>query len=207
MKKIIKSGYFKVFIVTVIVVASASTGYLLVRAQSASDSFLNTNFIAETWRTTVNTSEGKVTLEERSCDDNNWFCAANNVCQNELGDGDYLIVKRESVEPNVWKTESDLCHSPHCEVIGGRATLVQDNTIDFSTYPARDACKAVGGRLPSINELKCIYEEFGSSFDYILYTSASECCSAGGRALDFSDGTEQHLGLTSTRESICVKGW
>ncbi len=211
MKKIIKSGYFKVFIVTVIVVASASTGYLLVRAQSASDSFLNTNFIAETWRTTVNTSEGKVTLEERSCDSDYWLCTASDVCVNQFGDGDYIVVAKQDVSTTTtfqWKTSQTYCYAPHCEAIGGDATLVADNTLDFSEYPARDACKDVGGRLPTRDELLCMYDEFRTQdFASAHYWSASEYSQGHARRVDFPDGNTSFLSKTSSSRVRCVFGW
>ena len=211
MKKIIKSGYFKVFIVTVIVVASASTGYLLVRAQSASDSFLNTNFIAETWRTTVNTSEGKVTLEERSCDSDYWLCTASDVCANQLGDGDYIIVAKQDFSTTTtfqWKTSQTYCYAPHCEVIGGGATLVADNTLDFSEYPARDACKDVGGRLPTRDELLCMYDEFRTQdFAPADYWSASEHNETWARRVNFSDGSTIVFNKTNSYRVRCVFGW
>ena len=47
-------------------------------------------------------------------------------------------------------------------------------TVDFSTYPAQNACKAIGGRLPNVQELVSIYTyraSYGNNF-YIASTNS-----------------------------------
>ena len=81
--------YIKTILILGVVFVGLGAGYFLVLAQVVSDSFANLNFVADTWRTTVDTSGGgRVTLEEKSCDDDNWFCAGVESCANTLGDGD-----------------------------------------------------------------------------------------------------------------------
>ena len=53
-----------------------------------------------------------------------------------------------------WKDSKTACVSPQC----AGDTLVSDNSVDFSAYSARNECKALGGRLPSEGELRCIYQ-------------------------------------------------
>ena len=50
--------------------------------------------------------------------------------------------------------------------------LVADNTIDFSAYPARQACKNIGGRLPVTSEIIAIYNgraSYGNNFNMVQY--------------------------------------
>ncbi len=80
-------------------------------------------------------------------------------------DGSLLGVNSWSIQ---WMT-STTCESPQCTVAGpvaetdsylvGSPVLVSNNAVDFKLgfspprYPARDACKAIGGRLPTVAEL------------------------------------------------------
>jgi len=56
-----------------------------------------------------------------------------------------------------WKTTNETCQSPQCTGTLDAGVLASDNNIDFSLYPARDECKNIHGRLPSMTELTCIY--------------------------------------------------
>lgn len=58
-----------------------------------------------------------------------------------------------------WKTSNTFCLSPQCENLGGTNgnTLVANNAVNFTEYSARDACKALGGRLPTKRELICLH--------------------------------------------------
>jgi hypothetical protein len=49
-----------------------------------------------------------------------------------------------------WKNTNTSCVSPQCN---SSNILTGDNSVNFSDYPARDACKAIGGRLPTRTEL------------------------------------------------------
>lgn len=68
---------------------------------------------------------------------------------------------------STWKTTNTLCDMPQCN----SGVLVADNTIDFTAYPARNVCKNVGGRLPSRDEMACIYNNKSSLGN--LYSSSS----------------------------------
>ena len=49
--------------------------------------------------------------------------------------------------------------------------------VDFSAYPAQNACKAIGGRLPNVQELNAIYAgstTYGNNFQALYYWSSTE---------------------------------
>ena|GEM_PF-922255 len=92
-----------------------------------------------------------------------------------------------------WKTSDTACIGPQCTTVGpvaetqagyaGLNVLVADNSVDFAlstsppTYPARDACKALGGRLPTIAELVEMYfykSNYGNNFQGSQYWSSTE---------------------------------
>ena len=57
---------------------------------------------------------------------------------------------------------SSSCTSPQCATgldpaYPANSALVVSNGVDFSSFPARNACKALGGRLPTVTELTCMY--------------------------------------------------
>jgi len=61
-----------------------------------------------------------------------------------------------------WKTSGTDCNTPQCGLNGaqGGDTLVDPITnpsVDFSEYPAQNACRAFSGRLPTQSETACIY--------------------------------------------------
>jgi len=67
-----------------------------------------------------------------------------------------------------WGPWQSTCTGPQCEPHTSldsltRSTLVSDNNVDFSLYPARNACKVIGGRLPDKDEQA---ELFNSSSYY-----------------------------------------
>lgn len=77
-----------------------------------------------------------------------------------------------------WKTSKTFCISPQCENLGGinGNTLIADNYQNFTDYPARDACKALGGRLPTKRELICLHSRRGEYSGFVdgRYWSGSE---------------------------------
>ncbi|QQS60943.1 MAG: hypothetical protein IPN70_03575 [Candidatus Moraniibacteriota bacterium] len=70
----------------------------------------------------------------------------------------------------MWKTTQTNCDTPQCGLNGGQNddNLVADNSVDFSLYPARNACKNMGegGRLPTLLEFQCIYTNRAVYDDY-----------------------------------------
>ncbi|HBU10927.1 MAG: hypothetical protein US57_C0010G0040 [Candidatus Moranbacteria bacterium GW2011_GWC2_37_73] len=107
----------------------------------------------------------------------------------------------------VWKTSQTVCVGPQC--VGN--LLVDDNSIDFSAYTARNLCKAVDGRLATRAELLCIYTNRASlvgAWSAAAYwtneqSSADPTDAAFYRR--FTDGTEAQ-GLKSGLYRVrCVK--
>ena len=90
----------------------------------------------------------------------------------------------------------------------------QVNTAtDFTEYPAQNACKALGGRLPDKLELQEIYNgrvtTYGNNFSAVQYWSATTHSTDQSYSLDFSTGTfAQGLDTwtVSTHQSRCVAG-
>jgi len=113
------------------------------------DSFTDTSRVSDTWQVEVDTSAGQVKLSERSCDSDVWICASDDVCENDYGDGEYILVASTTITgTKQWKTSNTNCDLPECGQDGAQSTdnLVADNTVSFSDYPARAACKNIGGR-------------------------------------------------------------
>ena len=103
-----------------------------------------------------------------------------------------------------WKTSDTACASPQC--VSG--VLVADNTVDFSLYPARDACKTLGGVLPTLSELQCIYTNrasFGNNFVPNRYWSATEYNSTLAYYVNFADGTTNYNVKTTAYYVRCVR--
>ena len=63
--------------------------------------------------------------------------------------------------------------------------------VDFSEYPAQNACKAIGGRLPNMQELLAIHANkasYGNNFQAFLYWSSTEFGSYDAYDVPFIDG-------------------
>lgn len=57
--------------------------------------------------------------------------------------------------------------------------------MDFADYPARNACKTIGGRLPTKEEIECMWTNrasLGSFTSYLNYWSNKESGSDGAYA-------------------------
>ena len=82
-------------------------------------------------------------------------------------------------------------------------------TVDFSAYPAQDACKAIGGRVPNMQELLAIYAGiavYGNNFNTGAYWSSTELSYDIAYYSVFYDGrtvTNYKTGLKSVR---CISG-
>ena len=217
MKFTINKKQFNFLAVLIICATAIIAGYVFfVKAQFFTDTFTTEDDVAATWRITVATTTGEVKLEEKSCDDAVWFCGAgfNDICGNALGDGDYILVKRTDVgSPTTqqWKTANTACDQPQCGIDGGQTDdLVADNTVNFGVYLARDACKALGGRLPTKTELNCMYinkATFGNNFVASFYWSSTEYSATYARHQNFSTGGVSSNGKTNSNYVRCVRGW
>jgi hypothetical protein len=213
MQNILKSKKAKIAAAGILLIASLyAARRLYVYAQSVTDTFNDASKIADTWNTVVATSTGVVKLDLKSCDSYGWFCSASTTCANTLGDGDYIIVAQEDATTSLaWKTANTACEKPQCSMGGGQDgdNLKADNTLNFATYPARNYCKSIGGRLPTIQELQCIYSNRASfgSFESGFYWSSAEFSVAYARFVYFTDGSSNYFGKTDAYYVRCVRGW
>lgn len=98
-----------------------------------------------------------------------------------------------------WATSNSVnCITPQCEQAIGHFgvqtyRLVSNNAIDFSSFPARNACKSIGGRLPTSSELVSIYNSrssYGTFTNTFIYYSSEEHFSTLTNAwgVSFSNG-------------------
>lgn len=83
--------------------------------------------------------------------------------------------------------------------------------VDFSAYPAQNACKAVGGRLANMQELLAIYTNrvaYGNNFSATWYWSATEYNTTTlVYTIDFTNGTWSASDRMSNSFPIrCVAG-
>jgi hypothetical protein len=189
--------------------------YLILYAFTVSDDFSTSAGIGSWWHAT--TTAGVVQLEARTCDTNVWFCGTgyDDVIVNGLGDGDYILVAKTDISTTkMWKGVNTACDRPQCSTDGGQDgdNLKADNTINFSSYPARDACKAIGGRLPTKDELAAIWtyrnSKFGANFnesDY--YWSATEYIADGAWYVNFASGDADNYYKSTAYDVRCVSGW
>lgn len=210
-----KRSKILIFIAVVCAAAAAASFVIYTQAQFFSDSFTTEDNVDETWRITVATTTGEVKLEEKTCDDGVWFCGAgyDDVCANSAGDGNYIVVKMvNEATTKQWKPANTACDRPQCGTDGGQDNdnLVSDNTVNFSGYPARDACKAAGGRLPTKTELQCIYANrilFGNNFGTSLYWSSTEGSATSAWNVYFSTGSTGNTNKSGSYSVRCVRGW
>ena len=128
-----------------------------------------------------------------------------------------LTVNRKDLPTTyTWETTQTTCTSPQCATgldtsYPSNNTLVSDNTVNFSSYPARAACQAIGGRLPTMAELSCIYNNrstysVGGAFQYNSYWSATETNSSYAYYLYFSNGSTSNYNKTNYYYVRCVSG-
>ncbi len=212
MQNILKSKKFKIAIAGILLVlALVFAKKLFVYAQSVIDSFNDQTKIAATWNLSTSTP-GEIKLADKSCEITLWFCSASTTCANTLGDGDYIIVAQGDATTSLaWKTANTACGQPQCSMGGGQDgdQLKADNTLNFGSYPARNYCKAIGGRLPTIDELECMYTNRASfgSFGSGYYWSSTEYSVTGARGVDFSDGSSYYNNKTFAGYVRCVRGW
>ncbi|MGW8185268.1 MAG: hypothetical protein ACWGHO_04140 [Candidatus Moraniibacteriota bacterium] len=205
---------FKFLISIIALSVAASGGYLFAYAQQFIDSFLDTSRVANTWNVEVDTANGEVKLAQRSCDNSVWFCDLTHICPGLLGDGSQLLVRRIDASGQ-WKTSNTACNAPECGIDGGQSdNLTPDNTVSFNSlyvyYPARETCKAIGARLPTIAELQCIYYyrgSFGNNFGTGRYWSSTETGETTAYAHYFFYNRSDSMGKTDTNNFRCVRGW
>ncbi len=113
-----------------------------------------------------------------------------------------------------WKNATTDCTAPQCDATETYSGTAYDrlsflNAVDFSAYPARNACKAIGGRLPTIAELGCIYTNrasYGNNFQaYGYYWSSTEVTASLAWYVYFFNGSAGSYGKPNTLYVRCVK--
>ena len=133
---------------------------------------------------------------------------ASNVCANLWYTGACAGIGVYYIDSGVayWKTSETSCVSPQCSA----GNLVADNAVDFSLYLARNVCKALGGRLPSLVELSCIRSNiasYGNNFQAnAYYWSSLEYNAGSAYMLIFSDGSTNVFNKGSYLYVRCVRG-
>jgi hypothetical protein len=182
-------------------------------AQSVIDSFNDSSKIAATWQAEVDTVAGVVRPSEKSCDPLTWFCSESTRCANTLGDGTHIVVRQGDAPSTLaWKNANTACDQPQCGIDGGQNgdNLKADNTIVFgATYPAREYCKSIGGRLPTLTELQCIYTNraYFGSFGTGFYWSSTENSSPYASHVFFGTGSSNNENKSFALSVRCVRGW
>jgi hypothetical protein len=112
-----------------------------------------------------------------------------------------------------WGPYPGSCFGPQCATeldpnYPSNYALVASNTVDFSAYPARNACKAIGGRLPYINELLELYAgqaSYGNNFGTGVFWSATEYGTYNARGVGFSNGNAYYYNKDNARYVRCVR--
>jgi alpha-tubulin suppressor-like RCC1 family protein len=112
-----------------------------------------------------------------------------------------------------WKTTDTACVGPQCATgldpnHSANYALVADNTVDFSLYTARNACKAVGGRLPYMNELLELYAgraSYGNNFGTGGFWSATEAPFNSVRFVSFNNGGTINDTKTNSHYVRCIR--
>ena len=83
-----------------------------------------------------------------------------------------------------------------------------NNSVDFSLYPARNACKDLGGRLPTRAELTCMYtnKSYYGNFVNQYYWSSEEIDTTTVWRLNLVNGAmDIRNKTTSTYNARCVR--
>ena len=82
--------------------------------------------------------------------------------------------------------------------------------VDFSAYPAQNACKAIGGRLPNMQELLAIYAgraSYGNNFKANWYWSSTDSSYITNASIvNFNDGSTSSGSKTYGYHVRCVSG-
>lgn len=123
------------------------------------------------------------------------------------------VFKNDASGTRQWKTSDTACDTPQCGLDGGQNNdnLVANNSVDFSLYPARNVCKNIGGRLPTLSELQCIYTNRAVYDDYgafvgNIYWSSTETSTANAYLVNFYNGNTHSNGKTNSTYVRCVRG-
>jgi hypothetical protein len=124
-------------------------------------------------------------------------------------------VYKTNLGPLAWKSPAGSCRAPEC-AFGTEPqwpnwwSLVspQDNpSVDFSSYPAQNACKLVGGRLPTTTEFDSMYANkasYGMTPIKVYWTTvaANDTNAAWKRTSDGNLGTDL---MTALKDVRCIR--
>lgn len=107
-------------------------------------------------------NDGMGDADERKADEGSGVAVADgfwiyDICD-EIG-----VYSKDISEPQQWKVSQTICTDPQCEenfsANNKKGVLKKGVEVDFSEYPAQDICKKIGGRLPTKDELVCIFQK------------------------------------------------
>jgi len=126
-------------------------------------------------------------------------------------------VRKTDLGSYMYKTTNDAVASPQGAtgldpIYLSNMSLVSPQTnpgVDFSAYPAQNACKVIGGRLPNRQELLAIYAgraTYGNNFQAGLYWSSIEEGSTTAYGVHFGDGSTGGSTKTNGIYVRCVSG-
>ncbi|MDO8240417.1 MAG: hypothetical protein Q7T51_00320 [Candidatus Moranbacteria bacterium] len=147
------------------------------------------------------------------------------ICQSNICIGPWIVgpcagiavYKQDVAGTLAWKNANTDCVGPQCATgldasYPTKYVLVADNAVDFSNYPARNACKALGGRLPTVYEANCIYTNrtqysLYTSFTADVYWTATEYMSARPIPINFNNGdVSTYYEKIAPKYVRCVQG-
>lgn len=109
-----------------------------------------------------------------------------------------------------WGLYSTNCSEPQCSLgidpaFTAKMALNASNAVDYSDYPARNACSVLGGRLPYYNELHDLYVDsasYGNNFGTGFFWSATQTSDSQAIFVTFSNGG---LGLSDKTTNYYVR--
>jgi len=130
------------------------------------------------------------------------------------------VYKTDLGSTYIYKTTSDAVASPQGATgldpnYLSNMSLVSPQTnsgVDFSAYPAQNACKAIGGRLPNTQELHAIYAgraTYGNNFQTTysdFYWSSTDSVVSNAETVGFNDDGWSDGVKTWLEHVRCVSG-
>jgi len=145
------------------------------------------------------------------------YCNLSNVCAVNPWISGYCGVQVYNVNSGTpqWKTAGTDCRGPECALgldqnFSSNYALIASNSVNyFAAYPARLACYNLGGRLPTVTELGCLFTNRvalgmgngGTS----TYWSNVEYDTANAYVRRWDNGGFTYFSKTSGREVRCVR--
>jgi len=128
------------------------------------------------------------------------------VCTNPWFSGPCGFVAFAYEFTNQWKISDTACDRPQCGIDGAQDDFAtSSNLVDFTLYPARQACKNIGGRLPNPTEGACLYTNRVSynGLSNAFWTSNEKTLT--GAYFLYSTGGGGTSNKTSPMSAKCIK--